>query len=226
MTLALYIKDGPLAGQNFPLTDGATIGRKKSSTIFINDPKASGSHAVLEFSGTDGWYIKDLGSTNKILVGENKIDTLHLEPGVEFVIGKTTFLVVDQKSLLSQPWQELLVLTNYAKTLTKDSNPTPILWFQYPIKLTFQKGSQTGQSWLLEFGPRQVGSKVLDLIIEDELCPDNAFEVSPSEDGPKFTTKYPQAVKLNHSSLSTAILKNNDIISIRYNTIHVELKNG
>lgn len=224
MTLSLVIKKGPLAGQNFTITDGATIGRKSTASIYIDDPKMSGIHAFFEYSADDGWFIKDHGSTNKIVVGQERLPELKLEPGVVFYLGKTLFEVVEKDSLLSQPWQDLLKLTNQAQSAVKNQPPI-VQWFKNPIKLTFKQGSQYGASWLMEYGPCLVGSKVLEYIIEDELCPDCAFEIKNSDEGPLFSTKYPEIVKLNSENVSESPLKNNDTISIRYSTLVVEIKN-
>ncbi len=50
-----------------------TIGRDKKSDIALAEIAASRKHAEV-FYGADGWYVRDLGSSNGVLVNATKID--------------------------------------------------------------------------------------------------------------------------------------------------------
>jgi FHA domain len=54
---------GPPIGASYPLDAVTTIGRDVNNTISVDDPFASGDHAVLTFRGRS-WYLEDRGSTN------------------------------------------------------------------------------------------------------------------------------------------------------------------
>ena len=50
-----------------------TIGRDKKNSIPLAEITASRKHAEV-FYGADGWYVRDLGSSNGVLVNATKID--------------------------------------------------------------------------------------------------------------------------------------------------------
>ena len=81
-------KSGLQAGTAFVLAGATTIGRDDSAGIQIGDPSVSGEHALLE-RGTNGWVVRDLGSTNGTLVGGRKIGArgVMLRDGAELTVG-------------------------------------------------------------------------------------------------------------------------------------------
>ena len=64
----LQVVSGARQGLNVPLEADrtVTIGRKRGD-LLIDDPLVSGRHCRVELR-PDGWYVKDLGSTNGTLV--------------------------------------------------------------------------------------------------------------------------------------------------------------
>lgn len=73
-----------------------TIGRDPAADVPIDEPSASRRHAVI-VRGRDGFYLRDLGSTNGtylfgLLHGQEK----RLMEGDRFRIGRTEFLFHDQ----------------------------------------------------------------------------------------------------------------------------------
>jgi ABC transport system ATP-binding/permease protein len=85
----LKVLSGPRQGLNVPLsaTSGLTIGRKRGDLV-LNDSLLSKEHARI-FAREDGWYVKDLQSTNGTMVDGKLISEERLRPGAEMMIGNT-----------------------------------------------------------------------------------------------------------------------------------------
>jgi pSer/pThr/pTyr-binding forkhead associated (FHA) protein len=72
----------------FGLDAVTTLGRDVNNTIVIEDPFASGDHAVLTFRGRT-WYLEDLDSTNGTFVnGEQVAGVAPVAFGDEIQIGQ------------------------------------------------------------------------------------------------------------------------------------------
>lgn len=81
----------PPAGTTFPLDALTTLGRDVNNAIVIDDPFASGEHAVLTFRGR-AWYVEDLESTNGTYV--NGVPVERVAPlgfGDELQVGEVRF---------------------------------------------------------------------------------------------------------------------------------------
>ncbi|HWP63962.1 MAG TPA: FHA domain-containing protein [Candidatus Binatia bacterium] len=63
----------PPPGTRLPLGAVTILGRDVNSSIVLDDPFVSGSHAVLSYRGRT-WYVEDLGSTNGTYVNGLPID--------------------------------------------------------------------------------------------------------------------------------------------------------
>lgn len=83
----IHVKNGPLAGQSFPITGFVSIGRSPDNTIQINDLQISRRHAIIQKTPA-GTILRDLGSGNGTFVDSNRIveyrlsdgDIIHLGP--------------------------------------------------------------------------------------------------------------------------------------------------
>lgn len=74
----------------YPLLETTTIGRGSDNSISLADPTISRSHAKVSF--LDGsWVIEDLGSSNGIMFGDERVENMVLKPGDNFKIGAVTF---------------------------------------------------------------------------------------------------------------------------------------
>jgi len=84
--------DGPLKGQAFPVAKGyAFIGRVAPNDVVLPDAMVSKKHARLEVSTS--LELVDLNSTNGVLVDGEQVQRVRLEPGQQFVIGASTFVI-------------------------------------------------------------------------------------------------------------------------------------
>ena len=88
----VLVADGPDKGKTFDLDKPkSTIGRSSICEVRLNDRSVSGSHA--EFEATEsGVIVRDLGSTNGIMLGETRLREAvvpigtRLKMGIEFVM--------------------------------------------------------------------------------------------------------------------------------------------
>lgn len=93
----VVITSGPRREAEFILRgEETTIGRDPGADVPIDEPSASRRHATI-VEGRDGFYLRDLGSTNGtylfgLLHGEKK----RLMEGDRFRIGRTEFLFHDR----------------------------------------------------------------------------------------------------------------------------------
>lgn len=88
----LRATDGPLRGQEFPLTMGhSSIGRDPANDIVLADPMVSKRHARIEVAG----YVElvDLNSANGVIVDGAQVQRVRLATGKPFVIGGTTLVL-------------------------------------------------------------------------------------------------------------------------------------
>jgi predicted component of type VI protein secretion system len=89
-----------------------TLGRDKSSDIPLSDIVTSRKHAEV-FPGPNGFYIRDLGSSNGVMVNQTKIDNPYLlSHGDRIIIGGTLIYYIDLQA-------------NQARTLLDVQAPAP-----------------------------------------------------------------------------------------------------
>ena len=84
-------REEPPPGSSFPLDAIATLGRDVNNAIVVDDPFASGEHAVLTFRGRS-WYVEDLESTNGTYVNGIPVDGVApIGFGDEIEVGEVRF---------------------------------------------------------------------------------------------------------------------------------------
>lgn len=70
----------------FDLSGSTPLGRHPSNEVRLNDREISKRHAVIE-KRADGWWIKDLGSSNGTYVNNRRITQARLRHGDELLLG-------------------------------------------------------------------------------------------------------------------------------------------
>jgi hypothetical protein len=100
----LKVVTGESAGSVVPLRrEGAiTLGREASSTLVVEDPKASRRHCAIEWAG-DGWRLRDLGSANGTWVNGDRVVERRLEPGDLVQIGATVLQLAGEEEPAAAP---------------------------------------------------------------------------------------------------------------------------
>jgi pSer/pThr/pTyr-binding forkhead associated (FHA) protein len=86
--VSLMFASGPLAGTEVALEKPrVTIGRGKDSEIVVDDASISHQHAALEL-GSGGYRIRDLGSTNGVVVNGARMALAELKHGDRIALGQ------------------------------------------------------------------------------------------------------------------------------------------
>ena len=94
----LRIIDGFGTGFSLKLQqETITIGRGSENAVQIGDPKASRVHAEIHFINGN-YLLKDLGSSNGTWSHDGSIDTLDLQDGSTFRIGRTYMRLETERS--------------------------------------------------------------------------------------------------------------------------------
>ncbi|MFH0803039.1 MAG: FHA domain-containing protein [bacterium] len=89
---AWLVPQGMGLKSGFPLNkDIMTIGRDVSCEILLNNEQVSRKHAEL-LRITDGYLLRDLGSTNGVFINGQRIQEKFLNPGDMITIGELQFL--------------------------------------------------------------------------------------------------------------------------------------
>ncbi len=92
----ISIVSGPAVGSEYTRGeyvlewDRVSLGRGPGVDFAIDDSSMSRKHAILELGG-NGFQIRDLGSTNGILVNGSLVQTTELKHGDRFELGEHTF---------------------------------------------------------------------------------------------------------------------------------------
>ena len=92
----IEVLEGPDRGRVFALEQPeATLGRSEDCDIVLAHAAVSASHALIYFSTTREWRIRDLGSTNGTLLNGSRVNDFALRNGDKFVIGgcRLVFLI-------------------------------------------------------------------------------------------------------------------------------------
>jgi predicted Zn finger-like uncharacterized protein len=89
--VALVAMKGPAKGKVFPITKPEVILGRLGADLVIPDKQVSSKHCVLEVRDTTA-ILRDLGSTNGIIMGGAPVKTAQLEHLSEFRIGASTLM--------------------------------------------------------------------------------------------------------------------------------------
>jgi hypothetical protein len=85
-------ESGPVAGKEWTIEVGVTLGRDAHNTIAMPDnKKSSRDHAKVWREGEGRYAVADLGSTNGTLVNDDKVTRQALVDGDEVRVGEATF---------------------------------------------------------------------------------------------------------------------------------------
>jgi pSer/pThr/pTyr-binding forkhead associated (FHA) protein len=94
----IVLMSGPATGSTFELDQArTTLGRGPGVGVAFDNPMMSRQHAAIDYTD-DGFVIRDLGSTNGLLVNGKRVEQATLQAGDRFEIGGQTFqLLIEER---------------------------------------------------------------------------------------------------------------------------------
>lgn len=119
-------------------------------------------------------------------------------------------------------WYDVLSAMAEASVKHFQDDPKAVQLFEPALVLDFLRGIQATSRWTLGYGPRQIGSKSLDLPIWEPGAPGICFEVIPTDDGLLFKTEHASQVRLNGQEVDSQVLRVGDKIQIAETLIEVD----
>ena len=94
---AIVVLSGGVAGSEHPLEQACiSLGRGPGSDLTFDDESMSRVHAALEFAD-GGFRIRDLGSTNGLLLNGGEVEVGDLKNGDRFQLGRHLFQFLLEK---------------------------------------------------------------------------------------------------------------------------------
>jgi pSer/pThr/pTyr-binding forkhead associated (FHA) protein len=97
-TAKIIVVSGNAAGHTFTLSrERTTMGRGPGVDQVFDNPEMSRQHAMIEFSG-DRFHVRDLGSTNGIMLNGRTVQSGPLSHGDRFQIGPQVFQLVIEET--------------------------------------------------------------------------------------------------------------------------------
>lgn len=231
MAVFIEIIEGEGLGSRFRVIEGLTIGRTQGD-IILKDSKISAKHAYIDFDLIKKQFVlMDNNSSNGIYISQHRVKKVSLIHGVTFQLGKIGFKVVhvkDEEMPLdfkeTDNWKinlkNLLPKLNIQNTeeIVKQSVFVPL------VRLKFLTGIQADEIISVAYGPRTLGSDSPNLRLLDKEAPSISFILTPTSEGPRYSTPHPDLVLLNDANVESDFLKDGDIIQVGQTKLQVELK--
>jgi pSer/pThr/pTyr-binding forkhead associated (FHA) protein len=226
MVTFIEIIEGSQEGSRFKMEPGLVIGRT-TGDILLKDAKVSSQHARVELDSRDQLVLLDLDSSNGLIIGGRRVKKIALLPGVTFEIGRTKFIVTLVEETQASEFSRIVTWRSFLADQLRDFNfrensKAPQLEaFTPALKLQFIRGIQTDEEYILGYGPRQAGMDSLDIELQDEEAPKEAFELRPGPGMVEIKILAQGKVLLNNRTAKTEMLKEGDLISIGTTVIKV-----
>lgn len=111
------------------MKSGLTFGRKTGNAVMMEDKTLSGSHCMLQ-EKADGWYLRDLGSTNGTYINNRRVQEVKLNEGDILKLGRYIFRVQKRKLLLTNVDSRVTFQTETSGPSARDLfKEKPYPWF-------------------------------------------------------------------------------------------------
>jgi pSer/pThr/pTyr-binding forkhead associated (FHA) protein len=104
---SIVFASGPMAGSEVVLEkERVTLGRGTGVDVIVQDASISHVHAALELT-SEGFRLRDLGSTNGVLVNGATVEVADLKHGDRFQLGAVAFRYLEEARATAPPTHEL-----------------------------------------------------------------------------------------------------------------------
>ena len=224
MALVFKILNGVLKNKIYKISPGLSLGRRHAD-LNLEDKKVSSFHAEVVENDAQ-LHLIDRNSRNGLYIDVGRVESVLLELGTKFLIGKTrieVFEVSPEDPLVADPletWRAVLTKLN-DKLIGELEFPARSAGPLKPaLKLTFIRGRQLNTSYVMGYGPRQLGIGSREFPIHEPGMPNICFEIFPNE-GSWFKTDHCNEVRLNGKAIAAESLNAGDVIALGETVIEV-----
>ncbi len=104
-TIRIEVTGGPDRGKSLDVAEEITVGKDAAATLVIDDPMVSRMHFAIR-PCSDGWILRDLGSTNGTEVNGVRVIEARVAPGQQIAIGESTLTLAMSGKLATLPLSE------------------------------------------------------------------------------------------------------------------------
>jgi len=147
VSACLVVIRGERLGTRVELTGaGLVIGRAPEADFQVAERSVSRAHCRI-FTGSDGYRVKDLDSTNHTYLNDERIAEQILHDGDHLSVGQTIFKFISHTSIEARYHEELYQLATH-DTLTKLNNRRQLLEL---LEKEMQRSSRNQRTFSLAF---------------------------------------------------------------------------
>jgi hypothetical protein len=213
--LNLTCLDGPLQGKKFSLFKGLKISSKKEDTIVLNSIQKG--FYIVEVSKEQMHLVCKDKAPKLLLVDEgSKQDSIKLEPGLNFCIGFSTFIVqkseIVKNTLTSTKATDF---TDFLKEVSKKYKPkSDSKLLETPLRFDFVRGFWLNQSWIIQHTPIDLGTKSPIYFFCDPSIPteDTLFKIHQIDKDVVFTTNFSNFIYINGKAITSQKVQDGDFV--------------
>ena len=127
----------------------------------------------------------------------------------------------NESPVVTKRWNEVLEEFARESAVNIENQPKGLQFFNPVLELVFSAGVQAKESFVLGYGPREIGPKSMEFPIYEKDVPSICFKISPSIKGPLFETEHPETVRVNDVAEKSRHLAVGDVIAFGGTRIEV-----
>lgn len=223
LRLSLQILNGSQKGQYFPLFQGQVF----HGSLFGDDDMLE-NHAIVNIDSSQMWSVRtEVGPGQpadcaaKIRIGSTETERIALIPGVIFHLGQTGFKVVEIP--VKKDFDPMAETAKWLDRQTWIQKKPSVFFYLLPLRLSFQKGPQSGEFYTLSYGPRVLGFNQTDLNLLEPGLPKEAIHFTLDQLRPKIKKGSDFPIFVNNDVLFEHFVEDGDMIKIGTSEIEISI---